>query len=494
MKDREINLIDLMVEILLKWRVIIALMLMGGILMGCLSYVRSYRTAQSQKAQAAALEQQMQQAESEEQVELEYLQSGLTNMQIHNVNAAVSYECLLKTEEAYLQESIKMQIDPLNVPRALLTFQVVAEDVETAQRIERVYEDMVVGGLSAWLADEVQEELSGEALSELVSLEEDSLVLQEESDTFRIAICHISEEQCLQLVERVDEYFQEKQSQLTREMGEHQIHMVNQEFAFLIDTALLERQQAIQNSMLTWSANAAKLKDAFSAEERQYYNYLTSDNHQEDSDGELDLSADKLQDVSSITVIKPSVNMKYVLIGMIFFAFIYVFFVFLKYILSVRVRATDDVAAIYGVPELGVIPVERESKKIFAFLDDWFLKLRCWNKRRFAVDEAIGLAAVAVKMAVKKEDLNEICCMGCNLKANAVKTANAIQNILKDTGISMKILNNVLYDQEAMEQLLSVKGAFLLERAEETLYDEINREIELLRRQGIKVLGIVVVE
>lgn len=45
-----------------------------------------------------------------------------------------------------------------------------------------------------------------------------------------------------------------------------------------------------------------------------------------------------------------------------------------------------------------------------------------------------------------------------------------------------------------MIQIEQAKGAFLLEQAGETLYTEIAQEIEFLQRQGVAVLGVVVVE
>lgn len=482
MKEREISLIDLLGEILLRWRVIIVWMLVGGILMGCLSYVRSWKTAQAQKAQVAEAQQQ---PDSVKRTEEEALKSGLTNLQIYNVNAVVSYESLWKTGEIYRQESIKMQIDPLNVPSMLLTFQVVAEDLGAAKSIRQVYEDMVPGGLAQWLSEQEQEGTSGAVLSELISLNQDTEESMPREDTFSVIVCHISKEQCLQLAEKVEEYFQEQQSLLERKMGNHQIQLVFQNFSYVMDLELLEDRKVFENNMMTWSVNAARLKDAFLAGEQQYYDYVT-ENGQEDS-GEI-------VEVLPITIIRPSISVKYVFVGMVLFAFIYVIYVVLKYVLSGRVRVTDDVAAMFGVPELGIIPVDSGKRGLFAFVDDWIWKLRSWNKRRFIMEEAVGLAAVAVKMAAKKESLNEICCIGCNLKTNAVKTAEVMQDVLKNAGISMKTLNNVLYDQETMEQLLSAKGAFLLERAGETFYDEISREIDLLLRQGIKVLGIIVVE
>lgn len=504
MKERELNLIDLMVEILLKWRVIIAWMLVGGILMGGLGYMRSYHTAQTQKAalkqeqseQIAALVQAIAVLEVEE-INIDELLDGLTDLQINNVNLAIQYEKLVESKGAYLQDSIVMQIDPMNEPRALLTFQVVAGNVETTRKIVQVYEDMI-GGLSQWLADEVQGDGFAAAFSELVSLSRSSTETLEGGDSFRISVCHISEERCLQLAEKVDTYFQEQQSQLVDKMGEHQIWMVNQEFSYVMDTELLDKRQEIENSIMSWSTAAAKLKDVFSEEEWQYYNYLTkgtlfkiSFEEQQAEEGEEDNEG---EEKPAITIIQPSVSKKNVLLGMVLFAFLYVLYIYVKYILNVRVRVTDNLAAIYEVPELGVISVKSDSKKLFAFVDNWIYKLRDWNKRKFTTEEAIGLASVAVKMAAKKADLDEVCCLGCNLKDNAMTVVEVIQNILKDADISMKVLNNVLYDQETLEQLLSARGAFLLERAGETLYDEISREIELLRRQEIIVLGIIILE
>ena len=60
--------------------------------------------------------------------------------------------------------------------------------------------------------------------------------------------------------------------------------------------------------------------------------------------------------------------------------------------------------------------------------------------------------------------------------------------------IAVNILDNVLYDAESMEELESAKGIVLVEKAMSTMYNEILRELELVSRQGITVLGGIVVE
>ena len=134
MQEREISLLDLMVEILLRWRVLVVCMLIGGSLMGGFSFVRSYQTAEAQKAQIAEMEKKLQ--EKKEQLESdqheedtkgnlatkEYLQEQLTEVQKNNINTVLDYESFIEELEAYCDSSILMQLDPLNISQAKLTF------------------------------------------------------------------------------------------------------------------------------------------------------------------------------------------------------------------------------------------------------------------------------------------------------------------------------------------------------------------------------------
>ena len=99
------------------------------------------------------------------------------------------------------------------------------------------------------------------------------------------------------------------------------------------------------------------------------------------------------------------------------------------------------------------------------------------------------LAAAGVKMAAAREGTEKICLLGCGLMGQALEVCEAIRDELAKEGIRAEILNNVLYDAQAMYSLEGIGAAVLVERAQSTLYAEIAKEKELLRRQGIMVLG-----
>ena len=514
MQEREISLLDLLVEILLRWRVLLICMLIGGSLMGGLSFVRSYRTAEAQKAQIAEMEKKLQ--EKKEQLESdqheedtkgnlatkEYLQEQLTEVQKNNINTVLDYESFIEELEAYCDSSILMQLDPLNISQARLTFLVTAHDEERSHSIERIYEDMISAGLFQWIADNSAEDISPAALGELIAISRSSRELVAGGDSFSVTVVHATEEQCRELAQAVVTYINQQQERVKKELGSHEIVVVNEAYSQMVDTTLLDKQRGVKKNISTWKSDVASKKAAFSDEEWKYYNFVTMGKAQgtpeeyekEDSasDGQQTTQESTALDMPVVT--PPSVSMKYVILGMILLAFVYVLYIFMAFIFNNRLRISDDMNQLYGIPQLGQIPEENTKKKVFSFVDSWILRIRDRSKRKFSEEEAIGLAAAAVKISAKREELSGIYCIGCNMQEKTAEVSARIQAVLAEENIGMQVLNNILYNQEAMEQLQGVKGAFLLEKAGETFYDEVAKELELLHRQNIKVLGIVVVE
>lgn len=195
----------------------------------------------------------------------------------------------------------------------------------------------------------------------------------------------------------------------------------------------------------------------------------------------------------AIVITPPGVSLKYVIIGMFLGAVAYAFVIFLRYVLNNRLRSTDNLQALYDIPQLGQIPDEPKGKKLFGFLDKWLLALRYWGRRKFTEEEAMNLAVVAVKMAAGKNGLAEICFIGCDLKGRTLESYQRMKDMLSKEKIETQILDNVLYNVESLEKLGNAKGVVLLEKAGSALYTEIAQELEVLRRQDIRVLGGIIV-
>lgn len=541
MKEREINLVDLMIEILLHWRGIIALMLVGGILLGAFSYVRTSQSAKAQAARIEELKAQLEEGPEEgseanikfkdaikgwmdnEEVDLEssmakwlnvkpseleeavgkQLEKELTETQINNVEYALYYEDLYADKLAYQEASVYTRMDPENIQRAELTFLVTSDDLERSYNLERIYEDMVNNvELLAKLADIAEVPVAN--VGEVYSLSRGSGGLMKGSDSFKITITHYDDNTCRVMAQTVIDFLNGKHDSMAAQLGEHEISVVNQTVGGVGISSVLTTQRNMVSELLSLESSIARTKAAFSDEEWYYYNLLTTgkvagnpyavkveeEAKAEGEEGEEDI----MSIINAGVTVTPSVSVKYVVLGMILAAFVYVFVIFMLYVLNSKIRSTDNLQELYDIPQLGQIPGGGRDKKPFGFVDRWILALRYWNQRKFTPDEALNLAAVAVRMVAGKNALNTVCLVGCDLREKAQSACEEIRRILAQEGVEAQILNNVLYDAESMEKLYDAKGVVLVEKAGSTLYTEVAKELELLKRQDIGILGGIIVE
>ena len=252
--------------------------------------------------------------------------------------------------------------------------------------------------------------------------------------------------------------------------------------AELTDTDMWNYQNQYYKDLMNQKNNIDNMKAAFSLYERQYYDTLAN--------GEF---ADSTEDVPDVTV-TPGLSLKYIILGMILGAFVLLFWYFMVYVLNGKLRASDNLQDIYDIPQLGQIKGVVAKKKLFGFVDEWIISLRDYYKRKFTQKEAVELAVAAVKIAAAKEGLDTVYMVGCDLKAHALEVCEQMKAQLSKENICTEVLNNVLYDAQAMSDLEHAKGVVLLETVGSTLYSEIAQELELFKRQDIHVLGGILVE
>ena len=174
---------------------------------------------------------------------------------------------------------------------------------------------------------------------------------------------------------------------------------------------------------------------------------------------------------------------KYVLLGAVLFAFVYAVVICMVYIFNTRLRESDELQSLYGIPQIGLV-VRESGRKVF--LDKWVDSLRHYGKRKFTAEQSMELAFAAIKITAN--GLNNICLMGCNMSAGADKVCESLKAALEKEQIGVSVLDNVLYDAEAMEKMDAMQGVVLVEKAGSTLYNEVAGELELLKRQDITVL------
>lgn len=483
MKEREISLVAFLFEILLKWRMLIVAMVLGGILLGGYSYMKQEVN------------------ESELFVQLE---ENLTSVQKSNVKAVLG----CADYQEYYSESFLMQIDANNAPTSELIFQIVADDKQKEKALVTVYKQMLKTGITEWLIQGGMDEKEASKLNELIMTEDESfnqvgLSLAdkplsekpsveewpvEKNDLLYVRVLHIDEEKCKELAKQVSTYIFEQESELENVYGPYEVRLVSKSYATMLNEELLNSQRVALINLADGITYADQLKSALTADEKQYYNLLKAG-----VDIETVGESSEVPEVGAVDM-SPSISVKYVVLGMVLFAFLYVFYVFVAFVINNKLRENDDFAEMFGIEQLGMISEKDDKKKFLGFVDRWIVALRDRNKRKFTEEESKEITAVAIKMAVKKFDGKEVCFIGCDVKKQTEDICSSIKAILEKEGIIVSVLDNVLYNAEEMGKLTDAKNVVIIEKIGATMYDEVAKELELLKRYNINVLGGVLVE
>lgn len=491
MQTREINLLDMVADILSHWRGLIIALLAGAIFMGGLSFLASYRAVKNVQQQSPGV-----QDETTVQKQMEQLDQSLNAKSRAAVLAVVDDENEYNLKKKYSENSIYMQLDPLQTVQTELVYQVqTAGDDRDAQFVALYMSLLNNVGLYDWI--EQQTGITAGYVSELIATENVSyLTIQSKTEELeqemslgtnfvKIKILQSDVESCQKMEEAIKAYISEQQKKLNNELGEHTLVLLSETTGTFVDKDLMDDQIKCGNEIASLQTTIAKAKGDFTEEQKQYYEFLTWKGTEHLTQPEQNLAVEE----SSAQV--PTISNKYVLLGAVLFAFLYAVILCMAYIFNTRLRSSDELQSLYCIPQIGLI-VENSGKKIF--LDKWIDSLHNYGKRKFTAEQSMELAYAAVKIAAVKNGLDSICLMGCNLSAGADKVCEELKATLEKTQIGVTVLNNVLYNAEAMEKLDGVKGVVLVEKAGSTLYNEITSELDLLKRQEIPVLGGIVVE
>lgn len=509
MKPREIDLIDLFVEILLQWRKIIVFMLVGAILFAGLGYVRSQKTYQEQNAEAERLEarlQELQELQTSEDgaeeiyPEKQWLEEQLTEAEIAGVNAVITTEEYCQARQYYWGQTVLNKVDALAVPTAELTFRISADTKEDAYDIQKAYEDLLTSGdFYEYLADK-QGDLTAAQVKEIVALERSSYGMLKGTDLVSLYMINEDQRSCEKLAEGVAQYVQDRYQNMEDTLGKHEIKVIANSYTTVFRTDILSMQKGANDEIASLNNSIRDAQDAFTDLQWRFYNYLTSGVAKGMPEPEVkEISPETAEEIDSITteltevnkMEKPGVSTKYILLGMILAAFLCAFYYLLKYIFCAKLRGADDIQDIYGLPELGHISLKTEKKKFLGAIDRKILSIRNYGHRQFTTEESVELTTAAIKIVAEKKEIQNLAMIGCGIKEEKQEICKKIVDRLGKEGIKVSLLNNILYDAVSMEKLTGIQGAVIVGIVGETFYNELLDEKNLLARQEIEQLGAV---
>lgn len=498
--EREIDIKLALFDCLLHWRGLFLMLIIGVIIGGAFGFYKYYNAGvKNTEAEQTKAEDYLNEIMAEEEADNKVI--------IKKAELATIEQTLALNE--YLNKTQKQRdffsydkFDYTRVPTREFIFSVKADDMKSSTDLANKYvfylktNDFVkyVRGNTDLNTDYIYD-LVKFNISDTSAI--DALQLDIKSTDpvciFSVQVSYYDEDSCRILADAVKNYLDEVSKTLKKESVKHEFLCLNDSFSFNYSTDILNLIKNANDVAVNTNITIGKNIDGFSDEGKMYYEMRLRELNDK---AEEELTDETVEEEESSPSIIPMVKtcIKFGLAGAVGLAFVYCgCLVLFKYVLSGKIYNGDELSLLYEVNVLANVSAAKENKKAFGFIDRLIIKLRDSGKRKFDLEKSLEIATSAVRIAANKNELSEVTVIGCNLSEIKDISGKLYEKLSKDN-ISAVELDNILYDPETLGKISGNKGAVLLVRLGNTLYDEVAKEIEILKSQDVKILGAVTVD
>lgn len=462
--EREIDLKELMFAVLRKWRLVLLFGLMFAVLFGGYKAVSVLRSNNEE-------------AEIEHSEEVETYNENMESYEreIENLTRDIA------SQEDYMEKSILMNMSAYDVWEAKAELFIKADDWEENQgndlttTIMRAYQSALT---SSELLSEIAEKMGVDRryIQELVTVTtgrdsyygDDELfnvkgggfiIRNRQNNFLTVQVRYKDEDKAKELLNYFVEGGLEFQSQIQSSIGVHTISEVSSSVSSRIDFSLAD-QQNNERARLDRLRESLKTK----TDEKE-----------------------KLENPETSMAASPvSTGIKYGVIGGVLGAFMIVFFVCVGFVMSDKVYSAKELKYRFKVKILGTLSAgETKMGKIDAWLRQ--LEGRVCNAN---MDHELGL--ISANICNHTNGMHSLLVMGTAQEELVNKITSELAGRLSE--IKVIFGGDILHNEEGLKRLPECDGIILVEQCGDSLYSEVELEIERASDLQKPVVGCIVFE
>ena len=472
-EEQEIDLIDLLFELLMHWRGMIVSMLVVAVLAAGYSFLSSKMSADHTRQQQEMLSQQIEQIQQEGTSSAESVDEDMKETEKLEVQKLLIYEELYAKKQEYYDNSYLLKCDANSMYQVTLTYTVNTTNRTTACDIQQIYGNTIeTSALLQQLSDASGVPFT--SIGEMVDVSADNP--DRGSKIFSVTLTAPNQEMADALTKVTQQYIKNLQKQLRGDGYEHTLDEVCDSQGPVVLDWLVDQQESVQNSILSYESTIASLRDSLSSKSKIWDYYIT-------------------QGGVSEPIPKVKISLKITLIGAILGIFLYAAVICVQYLMNSTLKRSDDLNQLYRLAALGRVTLPKEGKKLpFQQVDNFILSLRNRNKTLLTETQATELAYTQTALTAKKAGARRVCMVGACLKDETLRICEEIKAKLEQDGFQIEILPDVLYSAQSAEKLDDTEAAVFVETVAGTRYEQMDEELAILNRLGIPALGCITVE
>ena len=453
----EVNLKDLFWAVLNHWRVLLAALLIGGVLLGGFAAFKELRV----KLNTSELEKRR----------LAY-ETALENYEVQKAQLETDLKNLQEAQDRqqfYLNNAILLRMDQYNVWFISASFCVETEPEVTGDDLIRTlnYASTILARYQAAIdqidLDEVVATAQEPDLTTVNPAGTSRKMLETSTDDMvsilNLTIRADSEKRAELIYDAVRETIAAQEAALAKTVGAHKLITINEASYAGIDLETGKLQTTFQNDVKNIADSITKTSDQLSA-----------------------LKAPKSTEPTAKSIIKKTV--KYGIIGALAGLFAAAFVEFVRIILQDRLNSMDEATRRYSLPVLGTVAETGKKSRL-----DAYLAKRLGFNSQGSAEKAADFAASNIRFHLK--DGSRVLLVGnCGQeKLDALKA----QLASRLEGVEVTVAGNVNENSAAVDALRGETAVVCVEEWMKTPHKEIRRELQTVADSGNRNLGLIAV-
>lgn len=493
--EMSISIKDLFMRICLKWRLMIVCALIFAILFNAIGILKSYRAVQNQ----AKYEEEKNNIDVQIEnslTEIEQIKAQLNEREIADVDRAIENYVTLNEQYTksmdYYRDSIRMQINANYVPTLTLQYNIDTHYEVEYPIVEKTdYTDSIESAFCNLLtSDEICSELQSKIYPDTkTTYVKELLNVYGVANNLCIIIIAPSKSDCEEMGRIIDEYINKGHKELEKVFGDFELKKTVESFGESANAAILNEQTIVINNINGLRSSISSLTYGMTDIQRNYYTALLKydsliNGAVEDTDV-LDSNLDKREVELTIQYI----NIKMMIVGVIFGVFIACMFVAINYILSGKLRTAVDMEKMYGLRNLGIIYDKRKKNYI-----DELVKLIFEGKKSLEPEKQIEIICAEIRISAQKKGLQNLYITGSSVGEETEKIYAEVCKNLEKVFEKVEYGMSILANPDSMQKMAEADGVILIEKIDSSIYNDMKKEIEITIASQTPIVGSVVIE
>jgi hypothetical protein len=205
---------------------------------------------------------------------------------------------------------------------------------------------------------------------------------------------------------------------------------------------------------------------------------------------EENLESDDKEESAAVQVAAPALSKKYVVLGFVMGVFLAALYLVCIAVLSNKLQAAEELVRYYKMRQFGIITREQRTKGITGFL----LRIKYRNQKMLSPEASLQMASSNIELYCKNEGITKLFLTGSEIERMKKEWITKLTEYLKASGIQVVYGENICYDSAAMREASEAGHVVLVEITDASIYQEIEKELRMLKDWNVDVIGCVGVE